>query len=239
MTRPTCWRNTPRRRRPEHGPSRPRRPSVRRSWAHPKETRSPTRLREEPSATGSSRSSRSPAEPVMTVHGRDRGQPVREAPRVRDLPAPRKNESAAGGAMQRVFAWPYRGILAFLLWTGVRPWQLTLLSLALNVVTGVLIVTGAWLAAGGVLILAGASDVFDGSVARHRGEAKRAGAFMDSVLDRVSDMILSETRSSTESMNAPARLASPRCRATDPSKTSDAPARMRTPPRPANHRSRS
>jgi CDP-diacylglycerol--glycerol-3-phosphate 3-phosphatidyltransferase len=123
----------------------------------------------------------------MTVHGRDRGQPVREAPRVRDLPAPRKNESAAGGAMQRVFAWPYRGILAFLIWTGVRPWQLTLLSLALNVVTGVLIVTGAWLAAGGVLILAGASDV---SVARHRGEAKRAGAFMDSVLDRVSDMIL-------------------------------------------------
>jgi len=50
--------------------------------------------------------------------------------------------------MQRVFAWPYRGILAFLIWTGVRPWQLTLLSLALNVVTGVLIVTGAWLAPG-------------------------------------------------------------------------------------------
>jgi CDP-diacylglycerol--glycerol-3-phosphate 3-phosphatidyltransferase len=126
----------------------------------------------------------------MTVHGRDRGQQVREAPRVRDMPAPRKNESAAGGAMQRVFAWPYRGILAFLIWTGVRPWQLTLLSLALNVVTGVLIVTGAWFAAGGLLILAGACDVFDGSVARHRGEAKRAGAFMDSVLDRVSDMIL-------------------------------------------------
>src|SRR6266568_391942 len=104
--------------------------------------------------------------------------------------ATRKNESAAGGAMQRVFAWPYRGILAFLIWTGVRPWQLTLLSLALNVVTGVLIVAGEWFAAGGVLIFAGACDVFDGSVARHRGEAKRAGAFMDSVLDRVSDMIL-------------------------------------------------
>ena len=27
-------------------------------------------------------------------------------------------------------------------------------------------------------------------MARHRGEAKRSGAFMDSVLDRVSDMIL-------------------------------------------------
>ena len=30
----------------------------------------------------------------------------------------------------------------------------------------------------------------DGSVARHRGEVRRSGAFMDSVLDRVSDMIL-------------------------------------------------
>jgi CDP-diacylglycerol---glycerol-3-phosphate 3-phosphatidyltransferase len=106
------------------------------------------------------------------------------------MPAPRRNESAAGGAMQRVFAWPYRGVLAFLLWTGVRPWQLTLLSLALNGITGVLIVTGDWFAAGCVLILAGACDVFDGSVARHRGEARRTGAFMDSVLDRVSDMIL-------------------------------------------------
>jgi CDP-diacylglycerol--glycerol-3-phosphate 3-phosphatidyltransferase len=124
------------------------------------------------------------------MHGRGETHPVREAPRVRDLPAPRKNESAAGGAMQRVFAWPYRGLLAFLLWTGIRAWQLTLLSLALNVVTGVLIVVGEWFAAGLVLILAGACDVFDGSVARHRGEARRTGAFMDSVLDRVSDMIL-------------------------------------------------
>src|SRR5262245_6938615 len=106
------------------------------------------------------------------------------------MPAPRRSESAAGGAMQRVFAWPYRGILAFLLWTGIRPWQLTLLSLALTAVTGILIVIGQWLAAGIVLIFAGAADVFDGSVARHRGEARRAGAFLDSVLDRISDMIL-------------------------------------------------
>jgi len=115
---------------------------------------------------------------------------AREAPRVRDMPAPRKAEGAAGGAMQRIFAWPYRGILAFLLWTGIRPWQLTLLSLVLNVVVGVLIVTGDWLVAGLVLAVAGMCDVFDGSVARQRGEEKRSGAFMDSVLDRVSDAIL-------------------------------------------------
>ena len=107
------------------------------------------------------------------------------------MPAPRKSEGAAGGAMQRIFAWPYRAaILAFLLWTGIRPYQLTLLSLALNIAVGVLIVTGDWLVAGSLLIAAGLADVFDGSVARQRGEEKRSGAFMDSVLDRVSDAIL-------------------------------------------------
>jgi CDP-diacylglycerol--glycerol-3-phosphate 3-phosphatidyltransferase len=119
----------------------------------------------------------------------DRKQP-REAHRVRDMPAPRKSEGAAGGAAQRIFAWPYRGILAFLLWTGIRAWQLTLLSLGMSVVCGVLILAGSWAWAGGALIVAGVLDVMDGSVARHRGEARRSGAFMDSVLDRVSDMIL-------------------------------------------------
>ena len=115
---------------------------------------------------------------------------VHEAPRVRDIPPPRRNESAAGGAVQRIFAWPYRGILAFLIWTVFRPYQLTLLSVGLTVVVGVLIVTGQWFVAGLVLIVASICDVFDGSVARHRGEARRRGAFMDSVLDRVADMVL-------------------------------------------------
>lgn len=120
----------------------------------------------------------------------DERKPAREAPRVRDMPAPRKSEGAAGGAAQRIFAWPYRAVLAFLLWTGVRPWQLTLLSLLLNIVSGALILAGSWAGAGIALIVGGIFDVMDGSVARHRGEVRRSGAFMDSVLDRVSDMIL-------------------------------------------------
>ena len=119
--------------------------------------------------------------------------PQQEAPRVRDLPAPRKSRSAAGGTIQRSMAWPYRAILAFLLWTRVRPWQLTLLSLVLNVVSGALILSGQWFAAGVVLLFAGGADVFDGSVARQRGTEGRSGAFMDSVLDRVSDIILFST----------------------------------------------
>ena len=114
----------------------------------------------------------------------------REAPKVRDMPAPRKSEGAAGGAMRQIFKWPFRAALAFLLWTGIRPWQLTLLSLILNVVVGWLILGGRWALAGVLLTVAGLCDVFDGSVARHRGEVRRSGAFLDSVIDRVSDMIL-------------------------------------------------
>ncbi|MFN8233549.1 MAG: CDP-alcohol phosphatidyltransferase family protein [Actinomycetota bacterium] len=106
------------------------------------------------------------------------------------MPDPRKGEGAAGGAMQRIFKWPYRAILAFLLWTRVRPWQLTLLSLVLNVIVGWLIIGGEWFVAAWLLLVAGMCDVFDGSVARQRGEDRRSGAFMDSVLDRVSDAIL-------------------------------------------------
>jgi CDP-diacylglycerol--glycerol-3-phosphate 3-phosphatidyltransferase len=110
--------------------------------------------------------------------------------RVRDMPAPRKNESAAGGALGWVFRWPYRGILAFLLWTRVRPWQLTLASPILTLLCAILIITGDWLVAFWVLFAGALCDVFDGAVARHRGEVKRSGAFMDSVLDRVADAIL-------------------------------------------------
>jgi CDP-diacylglycerol--glycerol-3-phosphate 3-phosphatidyltransferase len=92
--------------------------------------------------------------------------------------------------MQRVFDLPYRAVLSFLIWTRVRPYQLTLLSVGLTAGVGLLILSDAWVAAGLVLIAASLCDVFDGSVARHRGEVRRSGAFMDSVLDRVADMIL-------------------------------------------------
>jgi CDP-diacylglycerol---glycerol-3-phosphate 3-phosphatidyltransferase len=123
--------------------------------------------------------------------GRSQGAAApREVQRVRDMPAPRRNESAAGGVMGWVFQWPYRGILAFLLWTRVKPWQLTVASPILICLSGVFIITGDWFVAGWVLLAGGLCDVFDGSVARHRGEVKRSGAFMDSLIDRVADAIV-------------------------------------------------
>jgi phosphatidylglycerophosphate synthase len=111
-------------------------------------------------------------------------------PKVRDLPAPRRTESAIGPLFRTVFKWPYRIALAGLYRGGFRPWQLTALSLATNVVAGWLLVRGDRFVPGLLLAVAGLFDIFDGSLARLRGEASRWGAFLDSVLDRVSDMIL-------------------------------------------------
>ena len=115
---------------------------------------------------------------------------AREPPRVRDMPAPRRNESAIGPVMQRLFAWPFRVLLAGLYRAGVRPWQLTLASLGANVAAGALLLSGERFVPAVLLVVAGMFDVLDGSLARLRGEERRSGAFLDSVLDRVSDTVL-------------------------------------------------
>lgn len=119
-----------------------------------------------------------------------RGRDEHPAPRVRDMPAPRESRGVAGPAMRFVFTWPYRVALAGLYRLGVRPWQLTLASLATNAIVGWLLLTGRRFLPGLLLIPAGLFDIFDGAVARLRGEERRSGAFLDSVLDRVSDVIL-------------------------------------------------
>jgi CDP-diacylglycerol--glycerol-3-phosphate 3-phosphatidyltransferase len=73
---------------------------------------------------------------------------------------------------------------------GFRAWQLTLLSLIANVVIAALLLTGRRLLPGLLLLAAGLFDVFDGAVARLRGEASRKGALLDSVVDRASDGIV-------------------------------------------------
>ncbi len=124
------------------------------------------------------------------MSGRERGSRAEDAPRIRDIPAPRKNPSAIGPLMLRLFAWPYRAALAGLYRIGVRAWQLTIASLVMNAAVGVLLLRGQRLLPGLLLIPAGLLDIFDGGVARLRGEESRLGAFLDSVLDRVSDLLL-------------------------------------------------
>jgi phosphatidylglycerophosphate synthase len=125
----------------------------------------------------------------MTEQG-PRDRPDRPVARVRDMPAPRETQGVVGPAMRFVFTWPYRVVLAGLYRAGVRPWQLTVASLVTNVVVGWLLLTGRRFLPGALLIPAGLFDIFDGGVARLRGEDRRSGAFLDSVFDRISDMIL-------------------------------------------------
>ncbi len=118
------------------------------------------------------------------------GEPTSRNPKARDLPGPRRNPSAMGPLFQRVFTWPFRLALAGLIRSGIRPWELTMLSLLTSAVAAFLIVGGAWFVPGLLLIPAGIFDVLDGSVARQRGEDSQFGAFLDSSLDRVADMLM-------------------------------------------------
>ena len=116
--------------------------------------------------------------------------PERPTPKIREVPEPRRNESVIGPLFQAIFRWPYRMVLLGLYRAGLRPWQLTLASLAMNVWVGALLLKGERLLPGLLLLPAGLLDVFDGGVARMRGEQSRFGAFLDSTLDRVSDAIV-------------------------------------------------
>jgi CDP-diacylglycerol--glycerol-3-phosphate 3-phosphatidyltransferase len=124
------------------------------------------------------------------VEGAEATGSDRSAPRIRDLPPPRENPSVAAPLIRTVFAWPYRLVLAGLLRAGFRAWHLTILSLAANVVVGVLLLSGRRLLPGLLLLPAGLLDIFDGAVARHRGEESRKGALLDSVIDRACEGIV-------------------------------------------------
>src|SRR5947208_6070487 len=114
----------------------------------------------------------------------------RGSPRLRDLPAPRRATGVIAPIFRFVFAWPYRAVLLGLYRAGIRPWQLTLASFLNNVMVGWLLLTGRRFLPGILLLPAGLLDIFDGGVARLRGEDSRRGAFLDSVMDRLSDAIV-------------------------------------------------
>ena len=77
-----------------------------------------------------------------------------------------------------------------LLGVRVRPNQLSLLGLVGSALAAVAF-AGDYRRLGGVLLtLAGALDILDGALARVSGQASPFGAFLDSVLDRYSDLLV-------------------------------------------------
>jgi CDP-diacylglycerol--glycerol-3-phosphate 3-phosphatidyltransferase len=72
----------------------------------------------------------------------------------------------------------------------VRPNQLTVLGLFCSAVAAVAFAADRQRVAGLLLALAGLLDIFDGSLARVSGQVSPFGAFLDSVLDRYSDLLV-------------------------------------------------
>ena len=88
----------------------------------------------------------------------------------------------------------FKGILdpagAFFNRLGIPPNLMTIFGLVGNTVGALLIATGniTW---GGILVLLmGPIDALDGTMARLRGESTRFGAFVDSVTDRYSELVI-------------------------------------------------
>ena len=72
----------------------------------------------------------------------------------------------------------------------LHPNSLTVLGVLVSVGAAAAFARDARLAAGGLMILAGFFDLIDGVVARQQGRSSRAGAFFDSSMDRVSDLLI-------------------------------------------------
>ena len=70
----------------------------------------------------------------------------------------------------------------------INPNVLTVIGVSINVISGLLFGLGHFFWAGVILIVANLFDMLDGQVARRTGQVTRFGGFLDSTLDRVSDM---------------------------------------------------
>jgi CDP-diacylglycerol---glycerol-3-phosphate 3-phosphatidyltransferase len=81
-----------------------------------------------------------------------------------------------------------RGIVTALALSRVHPNVLTSIGLLINIWAGFLFAAGSFIWGGAVVIGAGLFDMVDGRVARETNRVTRFGGFLDSVLDRYSDL---------------------------------------------------
>lgn len=78
----------------------------------------------------------------------------------------------------------------FFIRLGVTPNMMTLAGLGLNVAGAVLVAGGAMTAGGLFILIGGPFDGLDGAMARRLGQPTKFGAFVDSVTDRWSEMLI-------------------------------------------------
>jgi len=83
-----------------------------------------------------------------------------------------------------------QGTSRFVRQLGLRPNTLTFIGAGVNGLAAWALAEGEWLAGCGLIVLAGFFDILDGAVARNCQETSAFGSFLDSVLDRYSDLSL-------------------------------------------------
>jgi CDP-diacylglycerol--glycerol-3-phosphate 3-phosphatidyltransferase len=88
----------------------------------------------------------------------------------------------------------FKGILdpiaAFLNRLGLMPNTVTVLGLVGNIIGAIFIAAGQIQVGGIIVVLMGPVDALDGTMARLRGMAGKFGAFVDSVTDRYSELVI-------------------------------------------------
>ena len=82
------------------------------------------------------------------------------------------------------------GLVRALVFTRIHPNVFTCVGLAINAVGAWMLSRGEFFQAGLVVLLAAVFDLVDGPIARSSGRVTRFGGFLDSVIDRYSDLIL-------------------------------------------------
>lgn len=88
------------------------------------------------------------------------------------------------------FKWFLDPLAGFFLRLGFTPNMMTMLGLLGNTVGAFFLARGEMLTGGLFVLLMGPVDALDGTMARLRGEASDFGAFVDSVTDRYSELII-------------------------------------------------
>lgn len=94
--------------------------------------------------------------------------------------------ASIGRGAQRIISAMVRGLA----YGRINPNFLTVTGVAINIGCGLLFGYGQFFWAGIILIVANLFDMLDGQVARLSGRVTRFGGFLDSSLDRLSDMVV-------------------------------------------------
>ncbi len=103
---------------------------------------------------------------------------------------PKKRSLTLSDRMRVVFKGTLDPIGGFFNRLGIYPNTMTLIGLAGNMVGAVLLALG-YISIGGIVVLVmGLVDTLDGTMARLRGMSTEFGAFVDSVTDRYSELVI-------------------------------------------------